>query len=315
MCSDVPAGERREEFASDPSQAEIERRVRSVYGPRLDDCARVHAFVMDALHDWNGPSIQLESVGPIIVAEGARATKTYGAVLRLLAGGFGPQAAMLSRSIFEGMAIAHWAHANPELAIERFKKHGRHSQLLWSDALLKAEPDEPPAASPATPEELSELRQLFGTYGTKLWTGHPSLHKLLPEIEDQWPDGASRAELWWFFRVAHRDNNQTLHSTALGLSAGVAQSPDHLALDIGSSDLQVDRALIGSLWVYHQTVTLVWDHFALPGREALDDVLRRAWSTLKAAAEKTRSDPATGGVTESATVVMSRDRHADGTMS
>jgi hypothetical protein len=273
-----------------------------VYGPRLNDCARVHAFVMDSLHEWKGPSIDIKSVGPIIVAEGARATKTYGAVLRLLAGGFGPQAAMLSRSMFEGMAIAHWAHAKPELAIERFKKHGRHSQLLWSDALLKAEPNEPPAASPETPEELNELRRLFGTYGTKLWTGHQSLYQLLPEIEGQWPDGASRAELWWFFRVAHRDNNQTLHSTALGLSAGVARSPDHLALDVGASDLQVGRALSGSLWVYHQTVTLLWDHFALPGREALGDVLRRAWSTLNASTGETRSDPATGGITESAPV-------------
>lgn len=295
MSSDVPA-EHHEDVGGEPSQAEIERQVRNIYGPRLDECARVHAFVKDALYDWKGPTIHLESVGPIILAESARATKTYGAVLRLLAGGFGPQAAMLSRSMFEGMAIAHWANANPDLAIERFKKHGRHSQLLWSDALLKADPAEPRASSIPTPEELKELRRLFGTHGTKLWTGHQNLYDLLPEIEAQWPECASRAELWWFFRIAHRDNNQTLHSTALGLSAGIVRTTDYLKLDISSSDLQVDRALSGSLWIYNQTITLLWDHFALPDRDTLDEILRGAWSTLNAAAEKTAADAATGSV-------------------
>lgn len=46
------------------------------------------------------------------------------------------------RSLFEGMAIAHWAHANPERAVELFKKHGRHNELLWGDAFEKADPDD-----------------------------------------------------------------------------------------------------------------------------------------------------------------------------
>lgn len=274
-----------------PSKGEIERKVRSVYGARLDPCERIHAFAQDALHSWSGPSIDLESVGPIILAEAARATKTYGGALRLLAGGFGPQAAMLNRSLFEGMAIAHWAHAKPAAAIELFKKHGRHSQLLWSDALLKAEPDEPAAAAAASPEEREELRRLFGPYGTRLWTGHRSLRDLLPEIEDQWPDEPSRKELWSYFHIAHRENNQTLHSTALGLSAGVVRTPEHLALDIGASDLQMDRALSGSLWPYHQMITLLWDHFALPERDILDERLAAAWSVLNAHAETAGDEP------------------------
>jgi hypothetical protein len=68
-----------------------------------------------------------QSVDPIIIAEGARATKIYAGALRLVAGGFGPQASMLNRSLFEGMAIAHWAHAHPDRAIELCKKaHEEH---------------------------------------------------------------------------------------------------------------------------------------------------------------------------------------------
>jgi hypothetical protein len=69
----------------------------------------------------------------------------------------------------------------------------------------------------------------------------PRLYGPLPEIEDQWPQGPPREQLWWFFRVAHRDNNQVLHSTALGLSGGVSRTTDSLGLDAGPSDRDLDR--------------------------------------------------------------------------
>jgi hypothetical protein len=206
------------------TQEEIEAQLRTAYGPKLEVCERLHAFGEDALYTWEGRPIDPESVDPIILAEGARATKTYGGTLRLLAGGFGPQASMLNRSLFEGMAIAHWAHTNANRAIELFKKHGRHSELLGGDAFEKADPADARVIDAGTEEERLEFTGLFGKYGAKLWTGHGSLYDLLPEIEEQWPEGPPREQLWWFFRVAHRDNNQVLHSTALGLSAGVTRT-------------------------------------------------------------------------------------------
>lgn len=276
---------------SDPERAvddrltheDIEAQVRVAYGGKLEACARLHAFGEDAFYAWAGRPIDVESVDPIILAEGARATKTYGGAIRLAAGGFGPQASMLNRSIFEGMAIAHWAHANSAPAVELFKKHGRHSELLWGEALAKADPGSTNAIDPATEEELKELRALFGKYGTKLWTGHGSLYALLPEIEDQWPDGPPRKQLWWFFRVAHRDNNQVLHSTALGLSAGATRLPEAVALDIGPSADYLDRGLLGGLWCYEQTLTLLWDRFAIPGRDALDKIATAARAAFEAA--------------------------------
>jgi hypothetical protein len=74
------------------TDAEIEAQVRAAYGPKLEACARLHAFGEDALYTWAGRPIDPESVDPIILAEGARATKTYGGTVRLAAGGFGPQA-------------------------------------------------------------------------------------------------------------------------------------------------------------------------------------------------------------------------------
>lgn len=264
------------------THVEIEAQLRSAYEPKLEICERLNAFGEDALHAWQGRAIDPESVDPIILAEGARATKTYGATVRLLASGFGPQASMLNRALFEGMAIAHWAHANPHRAVELFKKHGRHSELLWGDAFEKADPADARVIDAGSEEERTELGGLFGTYGTKLWTGHRSLYDLLPEIEDQWPEGSAREQLWWFFRVAHRDNTQVLHSTALGLSAGVARTADALLLDAGPSDSYLDRGMLGGLWSYEQTLTLLWDHFAVPGREALDELIKEVQETFDA---------------------------------
>jgi hypothetical protein len=106
----------------------------------------------------------------------------------------------------------------------------------------------------------------------------------LPEIEDQWPEGPPRDQLWWYFRVAHRDNNQVLHSTALSLSGKVSRSAEWLSLDAGPSDHHLDQALIGALWCYEQLLTLLWDRFAIPDREALNEVTRSAWNVFERSA-------------------------------
>jgi hypothetical protein len=171
------------------TDAQIETQVRAVLGAKLASCKQLHVFAEDALYLWGGRVIDGNSVDPIILAEGARSTKSYAAVLRLVASGFGPQGSMLDRSLFEGMAIAHWAHTHPDRAIELFTKHGRQTELLWGDAFEKADPGDPRTIDRGTEDERAELADLFGRYGPHLWTGHRSLHKLLPEIEDQWPGG------------------------------------------------------------------------------------------------------------------------------
>jgi hypothetical protein len=283
MPEDAAAPPGDEPAAARQSDAEIESQLRATYGRELEACEGFHRFGEDALYAWQGRAIDPDSVDPIVLAEGARATKTYDGVVRLVASGFGPQASMLNRSMFEGMAVAHWAHAHPDRAVELFKKHGRQSELLWGDAFEKAEPAAARNVDAGTEGERQELRALFGKYGTKLWTAHGGLYDLLPEIEAQWPEGAPRNTLWWFFRIVHRDNNQVLHSTALGLSAGVTRTSDDMRLDAGPSDRHLDRAMLGGWWCYEQMLTLLWDHFDIADREALDEVCKRTASALESA--------------------------------
>ncbi len=258
------------------SSEEIARQLHDIYGSKLEEGERLHSFVSDVLFAWPGRAIDPAAADPIILAEGARATKTYGGVLCLGKAGFGPQASMLDRSLFEGMAVAHWAHANPGRAVHLFKKHGRYSELLWGDAFEKAEPYDPRIIDSGTEIERQQLGNLFGKYGTKLWTGHDSLYSLVSAIEDQWPVGSPRRMLWWFFRIAHRDNDQVLHSTALGLSAGVTRGTQEFRFDAGPSSHYLDRGLLGALWSFGQLATLLWDHFDLPDRAGLDAVLADA---------------------------------------
>jgi hypothetical protein len=181
------------------------------------------------LYAWAGRAIDPDSVDPIVLAEGARATKTYGGALRLMASGFGPQASMLNRSLFESMAIAHWAHPHPDRAIELFKKHGRHSELLWGGATRSRRPSQPTRAR-STPAQRRSARSSAACSESTGRTSGPrtgACTTSCPRSRSSGPEGAPRDMLWWFFRIAHRDNNQVLHSTALGLSADQSRRVDH----------------------------------------------------------------------------------------
>jgi hypothetical protein len=274
----VPASDAAPERLSDE---EIEARLRERYGDKLDACQQLHAFVDEALLVWQGRPFEPNSGDSLILAESARAAKTYAAVLHLVAGGFGPQGSMLVRSLFEGMAVAHWTHANSERAVDLFVMHSRQGELLWGDVLEQVDDERERSIDAGTTEERDELAKLFGRYGAKLWTGHGNLHGLLVDIEDQWGDDDGRRHLWTYFRVVQRDNNQILHSTALGLSATViGRSANEIELDGGRSSHYLDRALVGGTWSFGQTASLLWDHFELPDRTKLDELFDSAWSTF-----------------------------------
>lgn len=274
-AANEPGGARAGAPAAARGESDIEREIRAAYARRLEACERVRRFGEDALTSWAGRTIDPASVDSIILAEAARATKTYGGALDLVAGGFGPQAMMLNRPLFEGMAVAHWARANPARAVDLFLKHGRHAELLWRDALERADPEAARGIEPGSKAERNQLSRLFGKQGTNLWTGHRSLFHLLPDIEDQWPAGEMRAMLWLFFRIVNRDSSEVLHRTPLGPS-DATRTTEHLGLDAGPSAEYLDRVFPAALWSYMQTLTLLWDHFEIPNLEELDAIFTAA---------------------------------------
>jgi hypothetical protein len=95
---------------SDPSRSsreQIEHDVRQYFPRQVEACEEflTYAAEMVEAEAWRGRPIR-DSVltDRLVAAEGARSLKTYRGSLDAALGGYGPQAAMLNRALFEAMA-------------------------------------------------------------------------------------------------------------------------------------------------------------------------------------------------------------------
>lgn len=233
----------------------------------------LRAFAQSHLEPWSGREFGDEVVDVIILAEGARATKTFRAALVLCGAGYAEQAAMLNRGLFEGMVVAHWASLYPEEATTRYDAEFEHNQILWADTLRElgwAKSDELPP--PPTDERRRELEALFGRHGTRLWTGHQNLPTLINDIKHLWDSESGANELRDYFRIGHRDNNLILHSGSWALENAVLRDAESFRFDMGPSRRRVSQALYGAFWCYLQTFSLLMDHFDMPDRSHLNEI-------------------------------------------
>jgi hypothetical protein len=246
------------------SDEEVRRFIEHTYASELDGCRRLLEFAITELHAWSGRAVK-RGADRIIIAEGARATKTFAAVTRLCELGFGEQASMLNRSLFEGMAVAHWVAEHRREAVGFFSRHQKFSALLWYETLERLgwldETDR--ARRPRVgPKKRAEFVGLFGQFGTAPWVRR-NLPTVIREIEHMW-DERGRAQLWEFHDVPHRHANQMLHSsvTAVGATT-VGATRDALHLTMGPSNQLVSQALLSGFWMYGQVFGLLRDVFKL----------------------------------------------------
>lgn len=263
----------------------IERKIAASYAQELRACAELEAFMVGALDPWQGRSIQKSSpdeppgADEIIGLLFARATKTFKAAILLVRQGYGEQASMLNRSLFEGMVVAHWVTANEGAATERFFRGWRFDRYLLARVLENTGwlPDGTKAPGPDLSEaELLAMRGEFGTYGHKLWTGHNSLRELVDEIETDWGDEGERQMLRNFLRVVNRDNNQLLHSTVSGLAeAATGMADDGLYLSVGPSETRIEQALFPAYWTYAETFGVLIDRFEISVRAEFEEMMQR----------------------------------------
>jgi hypothetical protein len=277
-------------------RAELERQVREYFPQQLAACEEFLSVAVEMVEaePWRGRSLDgAQFADKLIAAESARGLKTYRASLDAALGGFGPQAAMMNRALFEGMATACWTSANPQLASERFQKHQRHNLVLWSRRYLASQVIQQPL--PGTPglEEQRELDRLFSPWGDKLWCGLP-MHKVVDAIEDQWE---TPAELRGFFAIAHASNNEVQHTSMRSLLHPViADSDVSFEVDSGPSLQGIDKALHGALWSYANLLRATADYFEIEGRDQIAPLFKRCQSVFmpidhEAAKETGRNDP------------------------
>jgi hypothetical protein len=218
------------------------------------------------------------SADEIIVMELSRSRKNYEASIDSARRGFGEQAAMINRSLFEGMAVAHWVHRNEDAAADRFNRAACLHDHLAVERFRNAEwvdVEEVAFFAPLEIDELEALKGDFGEYGERMWTGHKHLRHLVSEIEDQWKSEQARKDLWNFLRIVHYDNNQLLHSTVSGMARSMVQrNRDGIRVWDGPSSTSVDTALFGAYFAFLNLLTLGIDRFELRRREDLDAMVK-----------------------------------------
>jgi SEC-C motif len=250
--------------------------------PQVNACEELLGLAWDLLGatPWRGRPATDSMADKLIAWEGARGLKTYRAALDAALGGFGPQAGMLNRALFEGMAMAHWVRRNPILAAQRFEEHLRHSRGMWNKRLISRGWLDAPLDGIPDEEEQKKLDRIFGPWGDRLWCGH-TLRKLVSIIEPEWEDDHSRRELWDFYVIAHAYNNEMLHTSAASLIEGTRRDTETvLEVETGPSINGVEQGLLGALWSYAQLLEVQCDYYEIEGRDRIDEVLARSRSAF-----------------------------------
>lgn len=249
------------------ASAAVRRDIKDHHGDELADCDRIREHAVGMFENWTGRGIESTADG-LVVAILARSTDTFTCSLRNVRLGYGAQAAMLNRSLFEDMADAHWVNTDPETAEARYSDHDEHGRMLLAETVATFPDMYPHIDFPEfDPAERKRLDKAFGDFGQKPWSGL-SLHERVKLIKDQWTTGMDREGLRFMHVLAHRENNQTLHVSAQSLGAVVAlDDSGRPAFRVGPRPDMVRRAMFGAFWTFTQTITLVIDRFGFPMTE------------------------------------------------
>lgn len=275
--TDEHVGEQQEQLWPQVDPLEAER----TFEPEFRACRDLLALA------WarKPAEVRGEAFRALLLAVFARSTLTYRSIMQLCRGGYGEQADMLNRSLFEDMAAAHWISLHREEAVQRIEQHHQHSRLLWN-RMLERRPDlGEPVNVVLEKATVAQLDHLFGEHGTRPWLGL-SMWELVTEIEQMWPDDEGRQQLWRFFELAHRANNQKLHLSSFSVNRAVRAREEggEVVFEYQASPSidgggPVGPALFGALWIYWQLTGLIWDAYEIPQGE-LTDLMKRHLETL-----------------------------------
>jgi hypothetical protein len=170
--------------------------------------------------------------------------------------GYGAQAGMLNRSLFEDMVVAHWVNLNPDEGPALYERHRQHTMAQMKDTYAKhGRADEIASWPPMEARERTELAEEFER--KHHWTKR-TLYQLVNDIEGEFADAnTDRRMLWQVFDINHRFNNLILHHSFFGLGLAASRQGDIVEFDVGPSSAHVFGALQGAFFCYGHTASLV----------------------------------------------------------
>jgi hypothetical protein len=215
----------------------------------------------------------------------ARSYRTFLAVVHLCECGYGQQAAMLNRTLFEDMISAHWAVKHPETAAKRLIEHDQYTATLRAEMYTEhGIPFAPPNLPRYTDEERERLNKRYRD-GSSAWTGK-TLPRMVKAVAPMWEE-VDRRLLHQMHDIAHRAHNTLLHHSATSLSLGVTVSKDDegndtVTFNVGPSCVFVQSSLSFALWTFPNTFSLLLDVKALAGLNELMSKHSHLYSTARA---------------------------------
>jgi Family of unknown function (DUF5677) len=238
-----------------------------------------------ALNDWAKDHRPTErptddAAGELILITYARSSKTYQAAVMLAGSGYGAQAGMLNRSLFEDMAVAHWVKLNPEEAPELYERHRQHTLGELREKYAEYGREEEVERWDALSEE--ERADLSNEFSRKHHWTKRNLYELVKSIEDEFKDeNVDRRMLWETFDIVHRFNNLILHHSFFGLGLAGTRGDGKVSFDVGPSDAHIQGALYGAFFNYGHTTSLVHTGKELDDLNALWSEHIQAFTTLR----------------------------------
>lgn len=148
---------------------------------------------------------------PLLWASLYRSMKTYRATLILCDSGFGEQAGMLCRSLFEDLLVTHWIRRTPGPEVwKRFLDHADRVSLANREVAEKHEWSDLALLSALSDERTAELEATGGSKGSfRMWHGQ-KLSKLLKALEEEVSDEEA-ALLAQMHDLSYRLQNLQLH--------------------------------------------------------------------------------------------------------
>jgi len=209
----------------------------------------------------------------IVLALSAGATTTYEAAIRLACDGFGYQAAMLNRSLFEAIVDCHWTTMNPELAVQRVREHTAYMARVKARTAAKypRQFGDLPLPGALSEEDDKRLRKLFRG-GTGSWTGL-NLHDRVKAISSRWAEGMAREQLFYVRDIVNGINNSLLHSTPWGMARMTRPLEERSGAsagrraEIGPSAAFRRESLFASFWMASALARMLLDECGLDSEE------------------------------------------------
>ncbi len=255
---------------ADESNKEVEARIERYFAMELAAVRTLDELSDRVIGRWPRQRPARREADRILTMAMARGTTTFKAALRLIESGYGREASMLNRSMFEGMAVAHWIAANEDEAERRFPKAMEFELHQIGEMAREIEPDapDPQGAVRLEPAELAEAKRLFGSHNDRLWTGHKNVRELIAEVEGQWEE-PGRSVLHTYLRYENRQNNKVLHASAIGLFGLVlnpltnSEGTTGMSVRLGPGSDLLDSALSGAYYNHGMLLSLLVDHYRL----------------------------------------------------